>query len=165
MNHLGHIFPVPLQRKPFKVLQYCSWYKPNNQWRKCRHSLQNNRTKILTQTCSVKLCFRSTEGLQKKWVRWAVLKQNRPFSTDRSRRGRPSSGAIQQNSLAWENGQADIRKYFYGFTQLTVSFLIPSKSILPAEGNSTPKRSMLRKIKPSSSISTDRETSNEKEEI
>lgn len=43
MKHLGHIFPVPLQRKPFNKLQYCSWYKPNNsQWGKCSKPLNSN---------------------------------------------------------------------------------------------------------------------------
>lgn len=72
---------------------------------------------------------------------------------------------IEQHSLAWENMQADIRKYFYRSTQLTVSFLIPRRSILHAEGNSPPERSMLSKMKPSSFTSTDRENINEKEEI
>lgn len=72
---------------------------------------------------------------------------------------------MQQNSLYGMGEWADIRKYFCGSTELTVSFLIPRRSILPAEGNSPPKRSMLSKMKPSSLISTDRENGNEKEEI
>lgn len=73
MKHLGHIFPVPLQRKPFTKLQYCSWYKPNNsQWGKCSKPLNSN--------VDIDMLCETTLQLQQKGYsksRWDGLSQTR----------------------------------------------------------------------------------------